>query len=203
VLGAYGVAVVDERTAETAEEAVAAAEALGFPVAVKSALAGAHKTELGAVALDLRDPAAVRAAAERIGPPLLVQRFVPTGVELLVGAMQDPVFGPLVALGPGGVLAELIGEAVFRLAPLTDVDAEELVGSRKVGRLLEGFRGAPAADSAAVAETVIRIGTLAANFPELAELDLNPVIAQQNGCVTVDARIRVAAPPPRPSLKSW
>ncbi len=203
VLGAYGVAVVDERTAETAEEAVAAAEALGFPVAVKSALAGAHKTELGAVALDLRDPAAVRAAAERIGPPLLVQRFVPTGVELLVGAMQDPVFGPLVALGPGGVLAELIGEAVFRLAPLTDVDAEELVGSRKVGRLLEGFRGAPAADSAAVAETVIRIGTLATNFPELAELDLNPVIAQQNGCVTVDARIRVAAPPPRPSLKSW
>jgi acetyl coenzyme A synthetase (ADP forming)-like protein len=203
LLGAYGITVVDERSAETTEEAVAAAEKLGFPVVVKSALAGAHKTELGAVALDLRDPAAVRSAAERVGPPLLVQRFVPVGVELLVGAVQDPVFGPLVALGPGGVLAELIGEALFRIAPLTDVDANELVASGKVGKLLAGFRGAPAADSAAVADTVLRVGALASDFPELAELDLNPVIALTDGCVAVDARIRVAPPQPRPSAKSW
>jgi acetate---CoA ligase (ADP-forming) len=203
LLGAYGIAVVDERSAETTEEAVAAAEKLGFPVVVKSALAGAHKTELGAVALDLRDPAAVRAAAERMGPPLLVQRFLQVGVELLVGAVQDPVFGPLVALGPGGVLAELIGEALFRIAPLTDVDANELVASGKVGKLLAGFRGAPAADSAAVADTVLRVGALASDFTELAELDLNPVIALTDGCVAVDARIRVAPPHPRPSAKSW
>jgi acetyl coenzyme A synthetase (ADP forming)-like protein len=203
LLVAYGINCVDERAAETIDEAVAAAGGLGFPVVVKSARAGAHKTELGAVALDLRGAEAVRAAAERIGPPLLVQRFVPAGVELLVGAVQDPMFGPLVALGPGGVLADLIGEAAFRLAPLTDVDASELVASGKVGRLLAGFRGAPEADAAAVADTVLRVGALAADFPEVAELDLNPVIALVDGCVAVDARIRVAAPPPRPSAKSW
>ena len=99
---------------------VAAARELGFPAVVKTAAAGAHKTESGGVALDLRDEDAVRAAVARIGRPVIVQPFVQGGVELLAGVVQDPVFGPLVAFGPGGVLAELIGEAAFRLAPLTD-----------------------------------------------------------------------------------
>jgi hypothetical protein len=203
LLGAYGLPLVMERRADSTDEALAAAEELGYPVVVKSAAPGAHKTELGAVALDLRDAEAVRAAAERIGPPLLLQPLVRGGVELLVGAVQDPVFGPLVALGPGGTLAELIGDAGFRLAPLTDVDAEELVSSGKVGRLVDGFRGAPPADAAADADVVLRIGLLVAEVPEVSEIDLNPVIAGPDGCVAVDARVRVAPSSQRRDVKTW
>jgi acyl-CoA synthetase (NDP forming) len=203
LLGAYGVPLVAERRVDSVEAAVTAAQEVGYPVVVKSALPGAHKTELGAVALDLRDADAVVAAAERIGPPLLVQPLVSGGVELLVGAVQDPVFGPLAALGPGGTLAELIGDAGFRLAPLTDVDAEELVTSGKVGVLVDGFRGAPPADRRAVADVVLRIGLLATDVPEVAEIDLNPVIAGPDGCVAVDARVRVAPTGTRRSVKTW
>ena len=117
---AYGVPLVPERVASTLEEVRAIAAELGYPVVVKTAAAGAHKTEHGGVALDLRDVAAVDEAVARIGLPVLLQPFLRGGVEILVGAVQDPVFGPLVALGPGGTLAELIGDAGFRLAPLTD-----------------------------------------------------------------------------------
>ena len=157
LLLAYGLPLVPERVSATADEAVAAARELGFPVVVKTAAAGAHKTEVGGVALDLGDEHAVREAAERIGGPVIVQPMIRGGAELLAGVVQDPVFGPLVAFGPGGVLAELIGEAAFRTAPLTDVDAEELVTSGKAGRLVRGFRGAPPADQAALADLVLRL----------------------------------------------
>jgi acetyl coenzyme A synthetase (ADP forming)-like protein len=203
LLHAYGVPLVGERTADAIDEAVAAAEELGYPVVVKTGLAGVHKTERGGVALDLRDSEAVREAACRIGPPFLVQPLVRGGVELLVGAVQDPVFGPLVALGPGGTLAELIGDAGFRLAPLTDVDADELVRGGKVGRLIDGFRGGPAADVRAVTDLVLRVARLADDFPELAELDLNPVIAAPDGCIAVDARVRVGAASQVRRAKTW
>ena len=140
--------------ASSADEAIAAAATLGYPVVVKTAAAGAHKTETGGIALDLLDDEAVRAAVERIGAPVIVQPMVSGGTELLAGLVQDPVFGPLVAFGPGGVLAELIGQASFRIAPLTDVDAEELVSEGKAGVLVRGFRGAPAADAAALVDLV-------------------------------------------------
>jgi acetyl coenzyme A synthetase (ADP forming)-like protein len=203
LLESYGLPVVAERTAASVEEAIAAAEELGYPVVLKTAAAGVHKTEVGGVALDLRDEDAVREAAERIGAPFLVQPLVRGGVELLVGAVEDPVFGPLVALGPGGILAELISDASFRLAPLTDADAEELVQSGKVARLLEGFRGAPAADTRCVMDLLLRIGRLVDDLPELAELDLNPVIVGTDGCVVVDARIRVAPPRAARRVKTW
>jgi len=182
---------------------VEAARDLGFPVVLKTAAAGAHKTEQGAIALDLADEAAVLEAAERIGPPLLVQPFVRGGAELLAGVVQDPVFGPLVAFGPGGVLAELIGEAQFRLAPLTDLDAEELVHGGKVGRLVAGFRGAPPADETALVDLLLRLSLLANDLPEVAELDLNPVLALPGGCLAVDARVRIAARAQPPRTKSW
>ena len=147
LLSAYGLPLVEERLAESVDEAVEAAGELGLPVVVKSGVAGAHKTETGGVALDLGDEAAVRDAAERIGAPVIVQQMVKGGIELLAGVVQDPTFGPLVAFGPGGVLAELIGEAGFRIAPLTDVDAEELLHQEKTGLLVAGYRGAPAADT--------------------------------------------------------
>jgi acetate---CoA ligase (ADP-forming) len=203
LLAAYGVPLVPERIASAPDDAVAVARELGFPVVVKTAAAGAHKTESGGVALDLRDDSQVRAAAERIGGPVIVQPYLRGGAELLAGAVQDPVFGPLVAFGPGGVLAELIGDAAFRIAPLTDVDAEELVLAGKAGRLVRGFRGAPAADTAALVDLVQRLARLAEDLPEAAELDLNPVIATATGCVAVDARVRVRAQSSVQPLKSW
>ena len=203
LLEAYGLPVVPERLAATPDAAVEAARELGYPVVVKTAEAGAHKTEQGGVILDLGDGDSVRAAAERIGEPVLVQPFVRGGAELLAGAVQDPVFGPLVAFGPGGVLAELIGEAQFRLAPLTDLDAAELVGSGKAGRLVAGFRGAPPADEAAVVDLLLRLSLLAEDLPEVAELDLNPVLALPDRCFAVDARVRVEEPGHAHRAKSW
>jgi acyl-CoA synthetase (NDP forming) len=203
LLHAYGIPVVEERVAETIDEAVAVAAEFGYPLVLKTAKPGAHKTESGGIALDLADEAAVRDAAERIGTPLLVQQYVSGGAELLAGAVEDPVFGPLVAFGPGGVFAELIGEAQFRLAPLSDRDAEELVRSGKAGRLVGGFRGAPPADEASLVELLLRLSQLADDFPEVAELDLNPVLALPDRCVAVDARVRIAPAPQVHRAKSW
>jgi acetyl coenzyme A synthetase (ADP forming)-like protein len=202
LLGAYRLPLVPERAAADADEAAAAARELGYPIVVKSAAAGAHKTETGGVALDLRDEAGVRIAADRIGYPVVLQPMVQGGAELLAGLVQDPVFGPLVAFGPGGVLAELIGEASFRIAPLTDVDARELVHEGKAGRLVAGFRRA-AADADALTDLVLRLSRLAEDLPEVVELDLNPVLALADGCVAVDARVRVQRAVPLLSLKSW
>ena len=203
LLDAYGLPLVPERVADTKLAAVEAAGELGFPVVLKTAAPGAHKTEQGGIALDLGDEEAVLAAAERIGAPFLVQPFVSGGAELLAGAVQDPVFGPLVAFGPGGVLAELIGEAQFRLAPLTDRAAHELVGSGKAGRLVAGFRGAPPADDSALVDLLLRLSLLGDDLPEVVELDLNPVLALPDRCLAVDARVRVADRAQAHRTKGW
>jgi acetyl coenzyme A synthetase (ADP forming)-like protein len=203
LLEAYGVPLVPERLAAEDDAAASAAAELGFPAVVKTALPGAHKTELGGIALDLENEDAVREAVRRIGRPVLVQPMIRGGAELLAGVVQDPVFGPLVAFGPGGVLAELIGEASFRIAPLTDVDAAELVTTGKAGRLVAGFRGAPAADDAALVDLVLRLARLAEELGEVAELDLNPVIALPEGCMAVDARVRVKRPERVARAKTW
>jgi acetyl coenzyme A synthetase (ADP forming)-like protein len=203
LLSAYGLPLVSEWSVATVEEAVMAADQIGYPVVVKTAQAGVHKTESGGVAIDLRDSHAVREAAERIGAPLLIQPMVRSGVEVLVGAVQDPVFGPLIALGPGGTLAELIGDAAFRLTPLTDYDAQELVRTGKAGKLLAGFRGAAPADREAVEDLLLRVSQLAEDLPEVVELDLNPVFAGPSGCAIVDARVRIGLAQPRETLKTW
>jgi acetate---CoA ligase (ADP-forming) len=203
LLEAYGVPLVAERTVESVEGAVAAAHELGLPVVVKTAAAGAHKTESGGVALGLATDEQVRSAATRIGAPLLVQPMVAAGAEFLAGVVQDPVFGPLVAFGPGGVFAELIGGAQFAVAPLTDVDAQELVCGGKAGRLVAGFRGQPPADAHALTDLVQRLARLAEDNPEVIELDLNPVLGLADCCVAVDARARIRRAPPAPAVKSW
>ncbi len=203
LLQAYGVPLVPEHVAETVDEAEAAARELGFPAVVKTAAAGAHKTETGGIALDLRDGQAVRDAVARIGTPVIVQPMLLGGAELLAGVVQDPTFGPLVAFGPGGVLAELIGEASFRIAPLTDVDAEELVTSGKAGRLVHGFRGAPPADLRSLTDLVCRLSQLGEDLPQVAELDLNPVVALPDRCVAVDARVRLRRPESIARAKTW
>jgi acyl-CoA synthetase (NDP forming) len=203
LLLAYGIPLVPERVAPTVDEAVAAARELGLPAVVKTAAPGAHKTETGGIALDLGTEEAVREAAERIGVPVIVQPMLSAGAELLVGVVEDPTFGPLVAFGPGGVLAELIGEASFRIAPLTDADARELVTSGKAGRLVAGFRGAPPADEDALVDLVLRLAHLGEDLHALAELDLNPVLGLPDGCVAVDARVRVRRPETVVRAKSW
>jgi acyl-CoA synthetase (NDP forming) len=203
LLGAYGIRLVAERVAASPEEAASAAAELGFPVVVKTAEPGAHKTERGGVVLDLADAGAVRAAAEGIGGPVIVQRMISGGAELLAGIVQDPTFGPLVAFGPGGVMAELIGAAAFRIAPLTDADAQDLVTSGKAGRLVAGFRGRPASDAAALEELLLRLSQLGEDLPEVAELDLNPVVGQPDGYVAVDARVRVRHPAAAHRIKTW
>jgi acetyl coenzyme A synthetase (ADP forming)-like protein len=203
LLGAYGLPLVSERVATTVDEALTAARELGLPVVVKSGVPGAHKSERGGVALDLGDEAEVRAAVELIGVPVLVQPMIHGGAELLAGVLQDATFGPLVAFGPGGVFAELIGQAQFRIAPLSLPDAEELVLGGKAGRLVRGFRGAPSADAGALVDLVLRLARLADEIPEVAELDLNPVLGLPRGCVAVDARVRVRPAEIRSRAKTW
>ncbi|HSE82908.1 MAG TPA: GNAT family N-acetyltransferase [Gaiellaceae bacterium] len=203
VLEAYGIRLVPERSAEGPDAAAAVARELGLPVVVKTAEPGAHKTERGGVALDLVSPEEAREAAARIGGPVIVQRMVEGGVELLAGLVQDPVFGPLVAFGAGGVLTELIGEARFCPTPLTDVDARELVHAGKAGRLVDGFRARPPADADSLVDLLGRLSRLGEDLPEVAELDLNPVLGLESGYVVVDARIRVRAPAAAASPKTW
>jgi hypothetical protein len=203
LLSAYGIPLVEERRVATPEDAAGAATELGFPVVVKTAAAGAHKTETGGVVLDVRSADDVREAAARMGCAVIVQQYLTEGTELLAGLVQDPVFGPLIAFGPGGVLAELIGSANFALAPITDVDAGELIGSGKAAKLVDGWRGAPAADRGALADLLHRLSRLAVDHPEISELDLNPVLAGPEGCVAVDARIRIVRSAPVASPKTW
>jgi acetate---CoA ligase (ADP-forming) len=203
LLQSYGLPVVAERIADTPDDAAHAAHELGMPVVVKIADPGSHKSDRGGVALGLSDEWAVHEAAAGMGGRVVVQPMVRSGIELLAGITQDPVFGPLVAFGPGGVLAELIGEAVFRIAPLTDVDIATMIESGKAGVLVRGFRGAPPADTAALGDLLARLSALAVDLPEVAELDLNPVIATGESCVIVDARVRVAPGGDRERVKTW
>jgi acyl-CoA synthetase (NDP forming) len=203
LLEAYGVPLVPELLADDPDAAAVAARELGFPAVVKTAVPGIHKTDVGGVALELASETQVRAAADRIGFPVVVQPMLRGNAELLAGVVQDPVFGPLVAFGPGGRLAELIGEAGFAIVPLTDADAEELVLSGRAAALVHGFRGAPPSDPAALAELLLRLSRLADDLPEVAELDLNPVLGLAEGCVAVDARVRVATREPVPRAKTW
>jgi acyl-CoA synthetase (NDP forming) len=203
LLGAYGIPTAAQRVAQTGSQALAAAESLGFPVVVKAGGAGVHKTERGGVVLDVRTPAELAAATTTVGFPAVIQPMVRGGVEVMAGAMQDPVFGPVVAFGMGGTMAELLGEIRFAPAPLTDVDADELVAAGKAGALLSGMRGAAPADSPALADLLRRLAQLAADFHQIVELDLNPVMARPNGCLAVDARIRVEESAAPAALKTW
>jgi acyl-CoA synthetase (NDP forming)/RimJ/RimL family protein N-acetyltransferase len=203
LLTAYGVPCVTQRTVTSRHEALEAAHALGYPLAVKLGEAGVHKIDRGGVILGVGDVAALDSALDRIGYPAVLQPIVAGGIELLAGVVQDPVFGPVVAFGPGGTMAELIGGTAFATLPLTDIDAGELVTSGKAGELVAGFRGRPPADTGALVDLVARLAALAEDFPQVAELDLNPVIALADDCVAVDARVRVAHAAPQGRLKTW
>jgi acetyl coenzyme A synthetase (ADP forming)-like protein len=208
VLLDYGLPVVTTQTAESADDAVAAADKAGYPVVLKATGPTIlHKSDVGGVLLDLRDADDVRAAFDdmrlRLGDDLsgvVVQHQVEEGTELIVGVTHDVLFGPLVMAGLGGVAVELLGDRGFRVVPVTDLDAAELVRSLRGSPLLFGYRGRPPADVDALERVIVRIAQLAADLPEVAEVDLNPVIVSEAGATVVDARIRVATPGGPPEL---
>ncbi len=210
LLMAIGIAVLPERTVPAGnarvEAVVAAAHSVGMPVALKiQSSTITHKSDVGGVAIGLGDADEVRRAMEQMRHRLseqkkldevegwLIQAMAPQGVECLVGATRDPVFGPLVAFGSGGIAVEVWRDVAFRLAPLDDVDAGELLDSIRGAKLLAGFRGAPPADRQALIDVLLKVGQLVDQVPEIAELDLNPLVALApgQGVLAVDARIRI------------
>jgi acetate---CoA ligase (ADP-forming) len=211
----HGLPLPAQRVVRSPTAAARAASELAGPVALKALLPGiVHKSDLGGVLLDLPGPTAVRRAAQamrdrfaadgHVLDGFLVQRMAPAGIELLVGSTTDPLFGPVVACGLGGRAVELLRDVAVRLAPVTDRGARNMVRELATFPLLEGYRGAPVVDVAALEEVVLRIGGLADAHPEVVELDLNPVVVHPGGAIVVDARIRIepAAPQvPTPALR--
>ena len=206
ILRAMKVPLVPGGIAASVDDAVKLAQKIGFPVAVKLASHQiVHKTEMGGVRLNLADEGAVRDAFESIRAKLtqahnlsamegvLVQPMLSGSVEVMVGVTRDPLFGPLVAFGLGGIHVEVLGDLQLRVAPLTDRDAAEMVRAIKGHRLLTGYRRQPAVDLKAIEEVLLRISSLTEAIPEISEIDLNPIFALPpgQGCQIVDARIRV------------
>jgi acyl-CoA synthetase (NDP forming) len=204
LLADYGIPVVPHAAAASAEEALAAAERLGWPVALKTAAPGVrHKTEAGGVHLDLRDPPALRRAydelAARLGPAVLVQAMAPPGVELALGVVRDPQFGPLVLAAAGGTLVELLADRRLALPPLDRARARRLLERLALRPLLDGFRGTPPADLDALADALVRLSLLATDLgDQLAALDVNPFIAAPTGGVAVDALVLASGHARRP-----
>lgn len=211
LLRAMKAPLVPGSIATAPEEAVRLAQKIGFPVAVKLASHQIiHKTEMGAVQLNLGDDQAVRdafsgirARLEQVGKleameGVLVQPMQSDGVEVMVGMTRDPLFGPLIAFGLGGIHVEILGDVECRIAPLTDRDATEMIRGIKGYRLLTGYRGHPPADLEALEETLLRVSRLVEEIPEISELDLNPIFALPpgQGCRIVDVRVHIEPPQP-------
>jgi acyl-CoA synthetase (NDP forming) len=208
----YGIPLVKTIHATTPKEAGRIAAELGAPIALKAIAPGlVHKTEAGAVRLDLTGGEETEKVADEMlkqlesaglkGIGFIIQPMVPAGVEMLVGVTHDPVFGPVMVCGAGGVLVELLKDIVVRIMPLTDRDASEMVRSLKTFPLLTGYRGGPRYDVAALEQVILRVGALVEDILAIGELDLNPVVVlpEGKGVSVVDARVRVAeALPPLP-----
>ncbi|MDP3182483.1 MAG: acetate--CoA ligase family protein [Desulfobaccales bacterium] len=206
LIAALGIPVADWQTASSLPEALAAAQRLGFPVVLKLVAPSLlHKTEAGGVLLDLKDAAAVASGFAKLAT--VVQKHLPAGEswqvlvmsqatggrEVLLGAKQDPAFGPVIAFGAGGVDTEVLEDVALRVAPLNTPEARAMLAETRIGRILAGIRSQPPADLAALSVALLALSQLMLNFPHITEVDLNPVRAfpGQPGILTLDARIRV------------
>jgi acetyltransferase len=201
---AYGIPTVPARVARSANEAGDAATTLGFPVAMKVQSPDiVHKSDVGGVVLNIEDAAQAQRAYEqmleqvRSAAPdaridgVLIQRMIAGGIETLVGMSRDPLFGPLVAFGLGGIFVEALRDVVFRIAPLSVQDAHDMLDGIRGRAMLAGIRGRPEASRVALVDTLCRVSQLAVDFPEIDELDLNPLLAFSDRVVAVDARVRI------------
>ncbi len=208
VLKAYGIPVVESvECGADAEQAVALAREIGFPVVLKILSPDiSHKSDVGGVALDLADEQALRAAVQQMldrvkiaQPDANIEGFSvqamasrPQAHELIVGASIDPVFGPVILFGQGGTAVEVLADRAIALPPMNRVLASDLISRTRVARLLAGYRDRPPARLDAIADVLIGVSQMLADLPELAELDINPLWADHDGVLALDARIRVA-----------
>jgi acetyl coenzyme A synthetase (ADP forming)-like protein len=204
VFRAYGIPVLESRIVSSADDAAAAAAELGFPVVMKIESPDiVHKTDVGGVVVDLRTEEEVRAEFDgmlnrvKAAQPeadihgVLLQPFVRGGRETIIGGTTDPTFGPLLMFGLGGVYVEALKDVVFRVHPLTDLDAEQMVKSIRGYKVLKGIRGEPPSDETAITDVIQRVSQLMGENPAIEELDINPFLVQETGGVALDARIRV------------
>jgi acetyltransferase len=206
LIAALGIPVAPWQVASSRQEALAAAQSLGFPVVLKLiAPSLIHKTEGGGVLLDLTDAAAVAAGFARLGEvarkhlpaaepwQALVMTQVASGEEVLLGARQDPAFGPVLAFGAGGVATEVLDDVALKVAPITAPEARLMMAETTIGRILAGVRGLPGADPEALTQALLALSQLMVQFPQIQEVDLNPVMVfpGHKGLLTLDARIRV------------
>ena len=202
ILEEAGIPTARARLATTADEAVAAAKEVGFPVALKVVSPDiTHKSDVGGVKLNLTTPDEVKAAfdeivaaAKKAQPDakvdgVSVQKMARPGIEVIMGMSQDAQFGPVLMFGLGGILVEVLKDVSFRLVPITPRDARQMVQEIKGRPLLEGYRGQEPADVEALEKLLLRLSDFIEKHPEIAELDLNPIFAYKDGAVAVDARI--------------
>ncbi|MEM0295400.1 MAG: acetate--CoA ligase family protein [Candidatus Korarchaeum sp.] len=198
----YGIPVTRIKLAKSEDEAVRFANEIGFPVVLKIASPQViHKSDVGGVKVNLRSEDDVRRAYREIVDNvrrrvpdariegILVQEFAPPGAELIIGLIRDPQFGPTVMFGLGGIFVEVFRDVSFRVAPLSEQDAETMIKEIKAYKLLTGFRGAEPVDINAIKDALIKVGRIGVENEEIAEMDLNPVIAYPKGIKVVDARI--------------
>jgi acyl-CoA synthetase (NDP forming) len=208
LLACYGIPVVETRFADSPAAAGREARDLGVPVALKAVVPGLlHKSDVGAVRLDLDGEPAVRRAATEMSASLEqsghhvagfeVQPIAPKGVEMLVGVVQDQHFGPVLACGAGGTATELVKDVAVRITPITAGEASRMVRSLKTFPLLDGYRGAAKVDVSALEDVLIRVSAMVEAHAEVAEMDLNPLIAGPSGAVVVDARVRLERGTPK------
>jgi len=198
LLDCYGIAVCPHRLAGSLPRALEVAEQLGYPVAMKVAGSVVHKSDVGGVRLDLRDADQLRQAYAELSPlgdgSVLLQPMVAGDAEIIVGGLQDPVFGPVVMVGAGGVFADLVADRRFLLAPTDPHRAAAAIGELRLAKVLDGYRGRPPVSRPALAHLVSQLAALVDDLPEVAEIDLNPVLGRGEDLVAVDAKIRLAPP---------
>lgn len=208
VLEAYGIPAASAQLAHSVEEAVDAADRIGYPVVLKVVSPEiVHKTEVGGVRVGIRNPGGLaqawqeimtsvrRAAPQATITGLLVQRMLTEGRELIAGISRDPSFGPLVMFGLGGILVEVLRDVVFRVAPIRRPDARDMLNGIRGRRLLGEVRGAPPVDQRALEDILLRLSFLAADHPEILEVDINPLLATAAGATAADARILLEPQP--------
>ncbi|HIG43681.1 MAG TPA: acetyl-CoA synthetase [Gammaproteobacteria bacterium] len=206
LLAGAGIPVVNTVLATTPEEARAQAEQIGYPIVLKIVSPEiAHKSDVGGVRIGLEDGQAVTSAFEEIvsnakqavpGASITgvaVQNMAPAGTEVIVGMTTDPHFGPVIMFGLGGIMVEVLKDVSFRVVPLTERDAAQMIGEIKGSKMLDGVRGQPQSDKQALCKAILNVAEFVQQHPEVQELDLNPMLVYADGAIAVDARIVLAS----------
>jgi len=199
VLNAYNIPVAGWKVVKTIEEAGKAAEEIGYPVVIKAESASViHKSDVGGVATDIKDKNSLKKAIEEMREKIetkdlkfLIQKYMPGGRELIVGAKAEPGLGHLIMFGMGGIFVEVFKDVIFKIAPVTNVEAGEMLSSIKAAPLIEGIRGKKGINKNSIIEIIQRISQLVTDFPIIQEMDLNPIIAFEDSNFVVDARIKI------------